>query len=159
MSVLCRKRLLLLFDFVVFSYSYVILIVLIKIKMVDEVIEKKLLVVNCKVGIIVIGDEILKGYMKDINFYFLLKKLWLLGIKVGKILFFLDDVDEIVYEVKLFFLCFFFVIIIGGIGFIYDDVIMVGIVKVFDEDFVFNEELIKLFLSVLDCDLKLNFDF
>lgn len=66
----------------------------------------------------------MKGYIKDMNFYFLLKKLWFLGVKVGKVFVILDDVDEIVGEVKKFFFWFFVVIIIGGIGFIYDDVMM-----------------------------------
>ena len=32
-------------------------------------------------GIIIVGDEILKGLIKDTNFYYLYEKLWSLGVK------------------------------------------------------------------------------
>ena len=157
-SASCRKRPPLLFDSVALSYSHVTSIASTKIKMADEVIEKKPPAANCKAGIIIIGDEILKGHTKDTNSYFLLKKLWSLGIKVGKISFLSDDVDEIAHEVKLFSSRFSFVITTGGIGPTHDDVTMAGIAKAFDEDLVLNEELIKLLSSALDRDSKPNFD-
>lgn len=95
-------------------------------------------------GIIIIGDEILKGHTKDTNSHFLLKKLWSLGIKVGKVSVISDDVDEIANEVRTFSSLFSFVITTGGIGPTHDDVTMAGIAKALNQDLVVNEELLKL---------------
>ena len=99
---------------------------------------------ECTAGIIIIGDEILKGHTKDTNSYFLLKKLWSLGVKVGKVSVVSDDVDEIAGEVKKFSSRFSVVITTGGIGPTHDDVTMQGVAKAFEEDVVLNEELVRL---------------
>lgn len=105
---------------------------------------------KCTAGIIIIGDEILKGHTKDTNSYFLLKKLWSLGIKVGKVSVISDCVDEIAREVRKFSSQFSVVITTGGIGPTHDDVTMQGIAKAFDEDVVLNEELVRLISGVYD---------
>ena len=109
---------------------------------------------SCSAGIIIVGDEILKGHTKDTNSYFLLRKLWSLGIKVGKVSVLADDVDEIANEVKAFSSRFSLVITTGGIGPTHDDLTMAGIAKAFDEDLVLNEELINLLSSSFDLDAK-----
>ena len=103
---------------------------------------------KCTAGIIIIGDEILRGHTKDTNSYFLLKKLWSLGVKVGKVSVISDDVDEIAREVRTFSSRFSFVITTGGIGPTHDDVTMQGIAKAFEEDVVLNEELVRLISGV-----------
>ena len=115
---------------------------------------------KCTAGIIIIGDEILKGHTKDTNSHFLLKKLWSLGIKVGKVSVISDDVDEIADEVRIFSSLFSFVITTGGIGPTHDDVTMAGIAKALKQDLVVNEELLKLISGKFDVDsqhkIKLN---
>ena len=115
---------------------------------------------KCTAGIIIIGDEILKGHTKDTNSHFLLKKLWSLGIKVGKVSVISDDVDEIANEVRTFSSLFSFVITTGGIGPTHDDVTMAGIAKALKQDLVVNEELLKLISGKFDVDsqdkIKLN---
>ncbi|KAJ7392741.1 FAD1 flavin adenine dinucleotide synthetase [Desmophyllum pertusum] len=101
---------------------------------------------KCTAGIIIIGDEILKGHTKDTNSHFLLKKLWSLGVKVGKVSVISDDVEEIAREVKKFSSRFSVVITTGGIGPTHDDVTMQGIAKAFEEDLVLNEDLKRFFL-------------
>ena len=103
---------------------------------------------KCTAGIIIIGDEILRGHTKDTNSYFLLKKLWSLGVKVGKVSVISDDVDEIAREVRTFSSRFSFVITTGGIGPTHDDVRMQGVAKAFEEDVVLNEELVRLISGV-----------
>ena len=53
-------------------------------------------------GIIVIGDEILKGRTTDTNSAFLTKKLYNLGVKVRKISVIPDDSEVISREVCVF---------------------------------------------------------
>ena len=123
-----------------------------KFNMADEITSKQ--APSCSAGIIIVGDEILKGHTKDTNSYFLLRKLWSLGIKVGKVSVLADDVDEIAHEVKAFSSRFSLVITTGGIGPTHDDLTMAGIAKAFDEDLVLNEELINLLSSSFDLDAK-----
>ena len=115
---------------------------------------------KCTPGIIIIGDEIVKGHTKETNSLFLLKKLWSLGIKVGKVSVISDDVDEIADEVRIFSSLFSFVITTGGIGPTHDDVTMAGIAKALKQDLVVNEELLKLISGKFDVDsqhkIKLN---
>ena len=105
---------------------------------------------KCTAGIVIIGDEILKGHTKDTNSHFLLKKLWSLGVKVGKVSVISDHVDEIAHEVRKFSSRFSIVITTGGIGPTHDDVTMHGIAKAFGEDLLLNEELVRLISGVYD---------
>ena len=51
------------------------------------------------VGVIVIGDEILKGQTQDTNSHFLVRRLFTLGARVRKISIIPDDLDVISNEV------------------------------------------------------------
>lgn len=94
-------------------------------------------------GIIIIGDEILKGHTKDLNSYFLVTRLWSLGVKVLKISVIADDEEAISHEVLEFSSRFTFVITTGGIGPTHDDVTMSSIAKAFNETLVENKELVE----------------
>ena len=92
-------------------------------------------------GVIIIGDEILKSHTKDANSYFLLRRLWSLGVKVGRVSVIPDDVHSIAHEVRQLSGQFSFVITTGGLGPTHDDVTMAGIAKAFGEDLVHNHEI------------------
>lgn len=92
-------------------------------------------------AIIIIGDEILKGHVRDTNSYFLCKRLHLLGVKVRKVSVVTDSVDDIADEVSALSKCSDFVITTGGIGPTHDDVTYKGIAAAFNEPLVLNKEL------------------
>ncbi|PSN54309.1 FAD synthase [Blattella germanica] len=73
-------------------------------------------------GIIVIGDEVLKGQVHDTNSHFIVKNMYKLGVKVQKITVVGDDEDTIAAEVKTFSEKYSYVITTGGIGPTHDDV-------------------------------------
>jgi len=92
-------------------------------------------------GIIIVGDEILKGHTKDLNASFLLSRLWTSGVSVKKVSFVPDDVNIIANEVKLFSSNYSLVITCGGIGPTHDDMTFEAVSKAFNEPLILNEEL------------------
>ena len=77
-------------------------------------------------GIIIIGDEILKGQTLDTNTHFLTKRLKELGVKVRRISVICDDIDVIAEEVKNFSKSYRYVFTSGGIGPTHDDLTFEG---------------------------------
>ena len=83
-------------------------------------------------GLIIIGDEILKGQVQDTNSHFLTKHLHQKGIRVAKISVVPDDIAVIAAEVKTFTKTFDYVLTSGGIGPTHDDVTFEAVAKAFD---------------------------
>lgn len=77
-------------------------------------------------GIIIIGDEILKGQTSDTNTYFLTKRLKQLGVKVRRVSVISDQIEIIADEVKAFSKSYRYVFTSGGIGPTHDDVTFEG---------------------------------
>lgn len=101
-------------------------------------------------GLIIIGDEILKGHTKDTNSYFLLSRLWSLGVKVKAVSVVSDDVDEIASHVRDFSSRFTHVLTSGGIGPTHDDVTLMAVGRGFDEQLVHNEQLAEVIAKVYE---------
>ncbi|KAG1705080.1 FAD synthase [Nymphon striatum] len=102
------------------------------------------------VGIIVIGDEILKGFTQDTNSHFICKELRDIGVKVRKVSIIADSVNEIASEVSLFSKKFTFVITTGGIGPTHDDLTYAGVCAAFNDQLEINEEVMKLVETYLE---------
>ncbi|XP_053330756.1 FAD synthase [Spea bombifrons] len=95
-------------------------------------------------GIIIIGDEILKGHTQDTNSFFMCKKLRSIGVKVSRISVIPDDVDAIAGEIAAFSPRYTYVLTSGGIGPTHDDVTFEAVAKAFGEDVFPHPELVSL---------------
>ncbi|XP_047471677.1 FAD synthase-like isoform X1 [Penaeus chinensis] len=84
-------------------------------------------------GIIIIGDEILKGQTRDTNTHFLSKNLHSFGVKVQRVSVIPDDVPTIAREVAKFSKAYTFVLTSGGIGPTHDDLTFEGVAAAFEE--------------------------
>ncbi len=93
------------------------------------------------VGIILIGDELLSGRIKDINTGFLCERLWQLGSPASLVTILPDDIKEIVATVKVFAKKFDFVMTVGGLGPTHDDVTIEAVAEAFDDQIIHSERV------------------
>ncbi|NWH80047.1 FLAD1 synthase, partial [Piaya cayana] len=95
-------------------------------------------------GIVVIGDEILRGHTQDTNSFFMCRRLHALGVKVARISVVPDEVEAIADEVASFASRFTYVLTSGGIGPTHDDVTFEAVAKAFGEKVTPHPELVAL---------------
>ncbi|MBF0350803.1 MAG: competence/damage-inducible protein A [SAR324 cluster bacterium] len=82
-------------------------------------------------AIVVIGNEILSGKVKDSNSYYLCQELRFLGVDVHRILTVPDEIDLVGKLVKEYAQQFTWVFTSGGIGPTHDDITIESIAKAF----------------------------
>jgi FAD synthetase len=92
-------------------------------------------------AIIIIGNEILSGKVKDENFHFLARELRALGVALRFAATIPDDVEEIAKVIRDSSQKYDYVFTSGGVGPTHDDVTMRGIARAFDVKMVPNEEM------------------
>ena len=82
-------------------------------------------------GIILIGDEILSGKVRDENAHFLIGELRALGVQLQRIAVIPDVLDDISATVARFAKRFDHVFTSGGVGPTHDDLTMEGVARAF----------------------------
>jgi molybdenum cofactor synthesis domain-containing protein len=98
-------------------------------------------------GIIIIGNEILSGKVRDSNSYYLVSELRALGVDVRRISVISDEIEVIGRETAEFSNRYDYVFTSGGVGPTHDDVTMEGIAKGFGVKLAQNEEIRKFLVS------------
>ncbi len=102
-----------------------------------------------RVGIIVIGNEVLSGKVEDINSTFLMAEFRELGVRVGRVSIIPDDMKLIAEEVRRFSGIFDAVITTGGVGPTHDDLTFPSVARAFDLAMVRSDELEKVIRSYI----------
>ncbi|CAK7311437.1 FAD synthase [Vulpes lagopus] len=92
-------------------------------------------------GIIIVGDEILKGHTQDTNTYFLCRTLRSLGVQVCRVSVVPDEVTTIAAEITSFSSRFTHVLTAGGIGPTHDDVTFEAVAQAFGDELKPHPEL------------------
>ncbi|KAL4827475.1 hypothetical protein H8958_000600 [Nasalis larvatus] len=96
---------------------------------------------NVTAGIIIVGDEILKGHTQDTNTFFLCRTLRSLGVQVCRVSVVPDEVATIAAEVTSFSNRFTHVLTAGGIGPTHDDVTFEAVAQAFGDELKPHPEL------------------
>jgi molybdenum cofactor synthesis domain-containing protein len=95
-------------------------------------------------GIILIGNEILSGKIRDENAAYLCRELRALGVDVRRIAVIPDEVGLIADEVATFTKAFDLVFTSGGVGPTHDDVTMEGVARAMAVPVVRHPDLVML---------------
>lgn len=93
-------------------------------------------------ALLVIGNEILSGKVRDTNSAYLSVELRKLGVDLERILTIPDIIDVIASETRAMSKAYDFVFTSGGIGPTHDDLTMDGIAKAFGLDIVLNQSMV-----------------
>jgi FAD synthetase len=93
-------------------------------------------------ALLVIGNEILSGKVRDTNSAFLAVELRKLGVDLERILTIADEIDLIADETRAMSLAYDFVFTSGGIGPTHDDMTMDGIAQAFEREIELNQSMI-----------------
>jgi len=96
------------------------------------------------VGIIVVGDEILKGMTTDTNTQTAAKALRAECLQLSRVVVVSDDVHVITKEIRRLRNEVDVVITSGGVGPTHDDVTIKGVAEALDRELVYNEEMAQL---------------
>ncbi len=93
-------------------------------------------------ALLVIGNEILSGKVRDTNSVFLAVELRKLGVELERILTIPDEIDLIARETKAMSENYDYVFTSGGIGPTHDDMTMDGIALAFERELETNQSMI-----------------
>ncbi|CAM9196499.1 unnamed protein product, partial [Discosporangium mesarthrocarpum] len=94
-------------------------------------------------GLVVIGDEILKGKTADTNTFFATKKLWEKGIPVKRVAVVSDNLEDIAEEVRRQVQEYDVVITSGGIGPTHDDITIYAVAQALNQRIRRNQDMLS----------------
>jgi len=94
-------------------------------------------------GILIIGNEILSGKVKDTNSPYLCRELRMLGVDVERVLTIPDDVEGIAHEVRAMSQAYDHVFTSGGIGPTHDDMTMDAVALAFGRKVTRSETIVN----------------
>jgi molybdenum cofactor synthesis domain-containing protein len=98
-------------------------------------------------AMLVIGNEILSGKIRDTNAYYLSKQLRILGTQLERIVFVLDRYEDIGKEITALSEKYDFVFTSGGVGPTHDDITIDAIAKAFHTPTYLNDSLKQLLMG------------
>lgn len=96
------------------------------------------------VGLLVIGNEILKGMTADTNTLTAAKALWSNTVQLSRVVVVSDDQEEIVAEVRRLQEEVDVIITSGGVGPTHDDVTIKSVAAALDRKMVLNDDMARL---------------
>eukprot|EP00535_Pseudo-nitzschia_heimii_P006295 CAMPEP_0197190280 /NCGR_PEP_ID=MMETSP1423-20130617/21361_1 /TAXON_ID=476441 /ORGANISM="Pseudo-nitzschia heimii, Strain UNC1101" /LENGTH=675 /DNA_ID=CAMNT_0042642625 /DNA_START=152 /DNA_END=2175 /DNA_ORIENTATION=+ len=102
------------------------------------------------VGIIIVGDEILKGMTTDTNTQTAARALRKECLQLSRVIVVPDDVGEIANEIRRLRNEVDVIITSGGVGPTHDDVTIKGVADALDKELVYNDEMAKLLESKMN---------
>lgn len=109
---------------------------------------------NLKASIIVIGTELTKGLVQDVNAYQLAKELTCIGVEVNRIIIVPDDRREIEWALKKCLELSNVVITTGGLGFTEDDVTIEVVASTLGLPLKLNTEALEMIKSKIGREVK-----
>ena len=114
--------------------------------------EDDLTVDTKSVGILVVGDEILKGMTSDTNTKSAAKALRKQSLKLSRVVIVSDDVNEIATEIRRLRNEVDVLITSGGVGPTHDDVTIKGVAQALDKKLEYNAEMAELLRNKMKVD-------
>ena len=102
------------------------------------------------VGLLIIGDEILKGCTVDSNSHSAALALKANNVPLTKVSVVSDDLDEIVQEIEYMSSNVDVIITSGGVGPTHDDVTIKSVGKALDSAMIFNKNMAELLLGKMN---------
>ena len=107
-------------------------------------------------AILVIGNEVLSGGVKESNANFFIAELFKLGIRVRKVEIIPDIMEEIVDRIQVLSKNYEYLFVTGGIGATHDDLTREAVAKAVNQDFVMNKEAETILMSFYKDQILLN---
>jgi len=102
------------------------------------------------VGILIIGDEILKGLISDTNAYAAASALHVNNIPLVRVAVVSDNQDEIIAEIKQMEKHVDVIITSGGVGPTHDNVTIKSVAVVLSSEMVLNDDMAKLLVKKME---------
>ncbi|HLB02872.1 MAG TPA: molybdopterin-binding protein, partial [Nitrospiria bacterium] len=99
-------------------------------------------------GILIIGNEILSGKVKDDNSPYLCRELRSLGVDVKRLVVLPDDEEVIAEQVRSWVGQYSLIFTCGGVGPTHDDVTVAGIARGLGKDVIRDASLLALIQDI-----------